>query len=390
VAFAVAVAASLSMAGVPPLLGFAAKEAAVEAVLKLSGFEQFMAAVGIFGGSVLTVAYTLRFLLLTFSTGPAMPVKPRKWSMSAPSVILAGLGLILFFWIEASNHVVTPAAVQLNQAAAEFALLRWPGLKTAFFISAAIVAAGALLGGLIAGRPSNAPEPLGATVVDSLLDRTLSGAVYVTARVQHGSLPVYLATMALVAAIAGSVLAVDFDADSLVLWDTPLQGFLALVIIGVSLGGAVVGSRLGAALTLGAVGLSMSGLFVLHGAPDLALTQLLVETIVVVGFVLGLGHLTRNFPPVDGAWRAMRIAVAGLGGTVVVLALAAASSSPTGTAPLPDLQRAAVEEGGGNNIVNVVLTDVRGLDTLGEVVVLATVALGILALANLRSVSGQR
>ena len=53
-------------------------------------------------------------------------------------------------------------------------------------------------------------------------------------------------------------------------------------------------------------------------------------------------------------------------------------------------QAQAAEDGGGNNIVNVILTDVRGLDTLGEVVVLATVALGILALANLRSISGQR
>lgn len=390
VAFVVAVAASLSMAGVPPLLGFAAKEAAVEAVLKLSGFEQLMAAIGIFAGSVLTVAYTLRFLLLTFSNGPVMSVKPQKWSMSVPSVILAGLGLILFFWIEASNHVVTPAAVQLNQAAAEFALLRWPGLKTAFFVSAAIVAAGALLGWLIARRPSNAPDPLGATVVDSLLDRTLSGAVEVTARVQHGSLPVYLATMALVATMAGSVLVVDFDVDRLEVWDSPLQGLLAVIIIGASLGGAMVPSRLGAALTLGAVGLAMSGLFVIHGAPDLALTQLLVETIVIVAFVLGLGHLTRDFPSVNRSWRAIRVVVAALGGTVVMLGLAAASSSPTGQPPLGELQRRAVEDGGGNNVVNVILTDIRGLDTLGEVMVLATVAVGILALANLRSIAGQK
>ncbi len=395
IAFAVSIAASLSMAGVPPLLGFAAKEAAVEAVLKLDGFEQIMAAVGIFGGSVLTVAYTLRFVMLVFSGSakpglPTLEVKPRRWAMSLPAVLLAALGVLGFFWIEASNRIVIPAAVQLNQTADQFELLRWPGFKTAFFVSVAIVGAGAALGWIIARRPSNAPHAVGANLADSLLDRTLSAAVEVTARIQHGSLPVYLATMALAATLAGSVLAVDVDADSLVLWDTPLQAVLGLIIVGVSLGGAVVGSRLGAALTLGAVGLSMSGLFVLHGAPDLALTQLLVETIVVVGFVLGLGHLTRNFPPVDRAWRIIRIAVAGLGGTVVVLALAASSSSPTGKAPLSDLQQQAVEEGGGNNVVNVVLTDMRGLDTLGEVVVLATVALGILALANIRSIAGQR
>jgi multicomponent Na+:H+ antiporter subunit A len=390
VAFAVAVGASLSMAGIPPLLGFAAKEAAVEAVLTLSGFEQLMAAVGVFGGSVLTVAYTLRFVLLTFSDAPAIHVKPRTWAMSTPSVLLAGLGVIGFFWIEATNRIVTPAAIQLNPAADAYALLRWPGLKTAFFVSVAIVGVGALLGWMIARRPSSAPEPFGAIQVDSLLDRTLSTAVEVTARIQHGSLPVYLTTMAFVAGIAGSVLVVDVDFSELVIWDSPLQGGLAFIIVGASLGGAAVGSRLGAALTLGAVGLAMSGLFVIQGAPDLALTQLLVETIVIVAFVLGLGHLTREFPPVNRSWRAIRVAVAAFGGAVVVLALAAASSRPSGQPPLEDLQNEAVAEGGGNNVVNVILTDVRALDTLGEVMVLATVAMGILALANLRSTAGQR
>ena len=90
-----------------------------------------------------------------------------------------------------------------------------------------------------------------------------------------------------------------------------------MIIVGASLGGATVRSRLGAALTLGAVGLAMSGLFVIHGAPDLALTQLLVETIVIVAFVLGLGHLTRRFPAVNRSWQAIRIAVAAFGGSGV-------------------------------------------------------------------------
>ena len=218
-----AVAASLSMAGVPPLLGFAAKEAAVEAVLKLSGFEQFMAAVGIFGGSVLTVAYTLRFVLLTFSGSPSIDVKPQKWTMSAPSVILAGLGVVLFFWIEASNRVVTPAAVQLNQASAEL------------HCSVARAQDGVLHLGCHRGsgrshrladcQPGRRWHRIRSEQRPSirLLDRTLSGAVEVTARIQHGSLPVYLATMSLVASMAGSVVVFDLDLDQLELWDSPCR-----------------------------------------------------------------------------------------------------------------------------------------------------------------------
>ena len=143
----------------------------------------------------------------------------------------------------------------------------------------------------------------------------------------------------------------------------------------------MVASRLGAALSLGAVGVGVSGLFVVQGAPDLVLTQLLVETIIVVGFVLGLRQLGRTFPAIDRSWRAIRVVVAAFVGSVVVLGLAAATSAPTGQAPVARLQSDAVAKGGGNNVVNVILTDMRALDTLGEVLVLVTVALGIVALA---------
>ena len=190
--------------------------------------------------------------------------------------------------------------------------------------------------------------------------------------------------VATAATIAATPFLTDLSTEHLTWWDEPLQAALAAVIVGSAIAGALVGSRLGAALTLGAVGIGVSGLFVVHGAPDLALTQLLVETIVVVGFVIGLGHLRHSFPRTNGSWRAIRIAVAGAGGLATALALAASGSSPTRRSPIEALTEGAVNEGGGKNIVNVVLTDIRALDTLGEVVVLATVAIDILALAKVR------
>ena len=76
------------------------------------------------------------------------------------------------------------------------------------------------------------------------------------------------------------------------------------------------------------------------------------------------------------------MAIAGLGGAAVVIGLGAASGNPVAVPPLAELAAASVDEGGGSNIVNVILTDIRGLDTLGEVLVLATVALGVQALAR--------
>ncbi len=387
ITFAVALAAGLSMVGAPPLLGFAAKEAAIEAVLTLSGAERVVAVAAVVGGSALTVAYTARFLITVFGRGPATAVAPRRIALTLPAVVLAGAGVIGYIAIDTVNQIVRPAAIELNAKAEVYSLVQWPGIKTPFVVSVLILAAGLLLGAAIARREASpTPSPVGADIADAVIDGILNWAPRITARIQHGSLPVYLATVGAAASVAAVPFATDLSTNQLVWWDSPLQGALAVAIIASAVAGAFVGSRLGAALTLGAVGIGVSGLFVVHGAPDLALTQLLVETVVVVGFVIGLGHLARGFPPVKNTWRVVRLVVAGAGGLAVTAGLVAAGADPVGRAPIEELTIGSVDEGGGKNVVNVILTDIRALDTLGEVVVLATVAIGILALAKTRHV----
>lgn len=392
IATVVAVLAALSMAGAPPLLGFMAKEAAIEAALTLSGTERILAIVAIVGGSVLTVAYTMRFLWTVFGTTPDAPrTTVALWRplMTIPALILASAGVVGFIaagWI--NTTIVGPAATELNAKSSVYKLIRWPGLTTAFIVSMAVLAAGVIVAGLVVrlgARP--APKPVGANAADTLLDQVLNGARHVTALIQHGSLPVYIATMAMVAAAATVPFFTDVSFGHLAAWNHPLQMILAIAISGAAIAGAFVSSRLGAALTLGAVGIGISGLFIMHGAPDLALTQLLIETIIVVGFVTGLGHLGRRFPPTDNTWRNVRVVVSGACGIAVTGALAASTAQPSGRAPIDDLLAESVDTGGGNNVVNVILTDMRALDTLGEVVVLAAVAVGVLALAKTGSSS---
>ncbi|MEM7273194.1 MAG: hydrogen gas-evolving membrane-bound hydrogenase subunit E [Actinomycetota bacterium] len=382
ITFAVALAGGLSMAGVPPLLGFAAKEAAIEAVLGLEGPEAGIAGFGVIGGSILTVAYTTRFLVTVFGPGPDTTVAPRRWAMTGPAVFLGSAGVVGYAAIGPVNDLIVSAATELNEKSNVYLLFRWPGLTTGLAVSAAVVGVGALLGAMMARRTKPAPKPTGATLADDGLDGVLKLARNLTAIVQHGSLPVYLATMGATATIAAIPFLFGLGTDHLILADDPVQALLAVAIVGAAAAGMFVRSRLGAALTLGAVGLGVSGMFVVHGAPDLVLTQLLVETVVVVGFVIGLGHLDRRFPRSPNTWRAVRITIAMTGGIAVMLALAAAGAGPVGEAPVADIAASSVDEGGGNNIVNVVLTDLRALDTLGEVVVLATAAVGILALAR--------
>jgi multicomponent Na+:H+ antiporter subunit A len=387
--FVVALVSGLSMAGVPPLLGFPAKEAAIEAVLGLAGTERLLVGGLVVGGAVLTVAYTTRLLIGMFGGSEPMPdrtVAPLRPAMSVPEVVLAIgsiAGFVALGWV---TGVVRSATVIVAPKASVYSLLRWPGLTDAFVVSMIVVVVGLVVGVVLARRTVLAgPVARGAAIVDGLIDGVGRGARRVAAHVQHGSLPLYLATTVVMVALAASAFVVEIDIDALYWWDNRAEAVLVVMIVAAAIAATTVGSRLGAALVLGAVGFSVAGLFVALGAPDLVLTQLLVETVIVVGFVLGLGRLATKFPRATRLWLTGRIVVSVLIGTAIAVALAGAAASPSGDPPVLDLADSAVVEGGGNNVVNVILTDTRALDTLGEVVVLLTVAVGILTLTRTRT-----
>ena len=382
IACTVAVLAGLSMAGAPPLLGFVAKEAAIKAALALEGPEAWIVGFGVIAGSVLTVAYTARFLVTVFGAGPETALAPRRHALSVPAAVLGLAGLVGYAALGPLNGVLGSAAARLAGAAEVSDLHRWPGLTLDLGISAIVLALGASLGLVLSRRLGHVPVEYGARWADASIEATMTFGRATSARLQHGSLPVYLVTMAGTAALAALPFLGYVSFDHVVAWDTPLQAVLAVTVIGAALALSFVGTRLAAGLALGAAGIAVAAVFVVHGAADLALTQLLVEAAIVVGFVLAFGHLSRSFPRVGLRWRAVRMTVAGLGGAAVVVGLAAASRSPVAEPPLSEMATASVDEGGGSNIVNVILTDIRALDTLGEVLVLATVALGVLALAR--------
>ncbi|MEM8707150.1 MAG: proton-conducting transporter membrane subunit, partial [Actinomycetota bacterium] len=348
-AFWVMVLAGLSMAGVPPLLGFPAKEAAIEAGLGESGATGDLVLLGVVVGSILTVAYTTRLVVALFSDKGGEPTEVAPWRPAAalPSVFLAVAGVVGYLAAPLVTDWVVPAAVTLEEASSVYELLRWPGFKPAFWISMGVVASGAVIG-VAAARRSSVPEPVGAANVDRLVDRTLDLARWTTGRVQHGSLPIYLVVMALVATLAVTPLLGSIDGDELYAWDRPLQAGMGAAVVAAAIAVAVIRSRIGAALALGVVGVGVSALFLIQGAPDLALTQLLVETVIVVAFVIGLGRLTTEFPSTGAVWRSVRIGAGLLAGAAVTVALlASAEDTPSNRDVLTE---AAVEEGGGNNL----------------------------------------
>ena len=403
----IAVLAVLSMAGIPLTAGFVAKEAVLSAFLEsgaAGSVAGWIALVGVTIGSTLTVAYSARFLWGAFArkkdVEKVRPVHESVWFLASPA-ILAVAGIVL---APLSGTVGSALSGYSELFAAgggsvggghDYHLAIWHGLDGALLVSTLT-----LLGGLAlfwARSPVYAVQSRVPATVNSseLYWKTMRGldkvAARVTATTQRGSLPFYLGVILLVLVGAvGTTLALNRTWPSeWLLWDSPAQlaigGIMAVAAIALTR----ADKRFQAALLVGITGYGMAALFAFHGAPDLALTQVLVETVTLIAFVLVLRRLPARLGQEHGtAHRALRtivgIAVGLLMAVVAVVALGARTALPISLV-LPDLVHFV---GHGNNIVNVVLVDVRGWDTLGELSVLIAAATGVASLVFLRSRTG--
>ena len=389
---AVAAVAAASMAGVFPLLGFVTKEAAFEALLHDGA--GLLVTGGIVVGSALTVAYGARFLWGGFADKPpgtdtlgSSQLPGPALGFLAPALLLSGLTVFLGLAPALASELVGPAATALDPSADPSTLSLWHGLTWPLALSVLALAAGGLAFGL-RSRLERLQRRLGiipaaTSMYRAVLSGVLKTADRVTALLQNGSLPIYLAVILVtMLVLPGAPLLSDLRIGSeAVFAESPLQVVVALLAAVAAVATARSARRFAAVLCLGGVGFAVAVLFVLQGAPDLALTQLLIETLSLVIFVLVLRHLPERFVP--HPWklrRAARLALAaGVGAFVTVFALVAASARTADPVSEAQLER-ALPEGGGKNVVNVILVDFRGFDTLGEITVLAVAALGIASL----------
>lgn len=390
-----AVLSAASMAAVPPLAGFIAKEKAYEAFLH-GGTGERLVLVGIVVGSVLTVAYSLRLVAALVRPDAVAPAAtPRRVletgpavAFVAPAALLAGLSLLLGLDPALWTTLVDQAALALDPASGA-ALKLWPGLNTALLLSALTLALGVAVfvarARVARAQSRLAPRTTGALVYEGIVTRVLDRAADVTAAVQSGSLPIYVAITLTTAAVVPTVGMLTGE-----WWPgwPELVGHAAnLPIAGALVVGALAATlatrRFAAALFLGAVGYAMTLFFVVHGAPDLALTQFAVETLTVVAFLLVLRRLPDRFErraPAVGT--GVRLAVSAAVGAFVVLMAIGTAGSRTEPSVSTTMSERALPDGDGRNVVNVILVDIRGLDTLGEVTVLVAAGIGIVALAR--------
>ena len=391
--------AALSMAGLPFLVGFAAKEIIYEASL-LSGAGAWLLTLLLLAGNVAFVYVAQQMLLRPFR-GEAL----RYEHFHAPGVglwagplLLAGLGLALGLLPDVTAELASGAATAIYGAPVALHLFLLPGsINTMVLLSALTLVAGILLyrrrvtlepwlAWLDVG-PRLGPE----RVFRRMLEALPRQAERITAWQQNGRLRSYVLTiviawlllLALTWAVRGGL---ALPSDLLArLADMRFHEIILVLVILAGLASAMrASSLLVLIISLGVVGFGTAIVFILFGAPDLAMTQFAIETLGVILFVLVLYRLpgmallsSRRVLLRDGV-------VAGLAGAAMTLMILVITDAPL-LSPLKAWFASVSEPlGHGHNVVNVILVDFRGFDTLGEITVLGIAAIGIFALLKLR------
>ncbi|WP_404474253.1 Na+/H+ antiporter subunit A [Microbacterium aerolatum] len=395
-----------SMAGLPPMIGFVAKESALTGLLDdaIGGSVWgLVALIGIALGSMLTAAYGVRFLWGAFwrkrdKSGERVPdtawPDPPVGFLSAP-IILAGVTVAAGIGAPALDTALQGYALTAipgldaegiaTEGPGHLAL--WHGFEPALGISALSLLLGFGLFLLTRRTGWDArPRLLPFTAADvyALVMRGVDRlSVITTTLTQRGSLPVYVGTIfiVVVAAEVTALLASDVDQINLSAWHTPTQIAVAPIMAVAAVFAVQARKRYTGVVLVSVTGLGMVALFATSGAPDLALTQILVETVTLVTFALVLRRLPSRMGEHNASVSRIPRALLAVGvgltmAFVVIIATQSRIAAPISIS-FPEL---AYEIGHGQNVVNVALVDLRGWDTMGELSVLVLAATGVASL----------
>ncbi|MBD9456295.1 monovalent cation/H+ antiporter subunit A [Pseudomonas sp. PDM05] len=405
-----AMVASASMAGVPLLNGFLSKEMFFAETVFISAtkwVEITLPVIATIAGTF-SVAYALRFTVDVFfgptaTNLPHTPHEPPRWMRAPVELLVFTCLLVGIFPAQMVGSILAAAALPVvGGVLPQYSLAIWHGWNAPMIMSLVAMSCGVVLYLLLRkqlkrGRFDYPPIISyfnGKRGFERCLVVMMRGARKIEKRISTKRLQTQLFLLVLAAVVAGLIPMLH---SSLSWGDRPkIPGSIVFVTLWLLAIACAVGAawqakyhRLAALTMVSVCGLMTCITFVWFSAPDLALTQLVVEVVTTVLILLGLRWLPRRIEevsPLPGSLRKARIRRVRdfllstvVGGGMALLSYAMLTRQTPNDISSFYLSR-ALPEGGGSNVVNVMLVDFRGFDTLGEITVLGAVALTVYAL----------
>lgn len=399
--FVIALLSLLSMAGLPPLLGFLGKELIYEAKVQSPGIASLVLVLGV-TSNIFMVAVSLFFARKVFlgkpNTFDKLPNEKGLPFLIGPG-LLALLSLVLgLFPGNLGNAIIKPALSVVYAEAVDVKLYLWHGFNQVFFLSLLTIVLGLGLYLAMLKRKQvleiwcKVNKVIFSVQLDEVFAWIMEKFVVIsklkTKTVQHGYHRYYILTI-----IVFTSLLLWFQVFVTRSWDFgisfTLKPFyisgLAVVIVLAAIASTVSRSRIVTIIAMGVAGYGISLIFLYYSAVDLAITQILVETLTVVMFMAILQKLPR-FAVLSSKrtrFRDLMIAL-GFGSVMTILALKAVNVNLNPTISDFFIEN-SYDRAFGENVVNVILVDFRALDTLGEVTVLTIAAVGVYLLLKTKS-----
>lgn len=390
-----ALLAGASMFGLPPTFGFVAKELLYESALAhpAAGWLTLFAFLAMVSMGLVSAWVALKPFL---GPPPSDHAHENSLLFWGPPLLLGVLGILAGWQATAVGEaLIQPAATAVLGQAQKVKLSLWHGITPYLLLSlATMVMAGLaylwsetaqkLVGGFFARLAPLGPERAYQRAMNGLIQL----ANFQTNLWQNGYLRVYILFIVLttLGLAAGALL---FNTSGLRLPAFTPPRFYEALLIGIIIAGVVAvvrtTSRLATIALLGTVGLSISLIYLLYSAPDLAMVQFTIETLTVILFVLVIYRLPK-FTRIQGQparWFDLFVALAG--GALMTLLVLLITSETFVSLVSPYFNASSLPLAKGRNVVNVILVDFRGFDTLGEISVLSLAAIGVFALLRLVS-----
>ncbi|WP_017728441.1 Na+/H+ antiporter subunit A [Halalkalibacterium ligniniphilum] len=411
ITFTISLIGLASMAGLPPFNGFLSKEMFFTGVLNATTLDIFnMQTWGILFpvvawiASVFTFVYCAIMFFRTF-TGEFKKENYDKHVHEAPigmlisPIVLGSLVVIFGFFPNLLAYtLIEPAIVSIlpNITIQDINIYHWHGFNTELFMTLGVIAIGTLIFLNMKRWVQTAMylkerDPLN-RVYDRSLDWLVKGSQGVTRVQMTGLLRDYFVYMCVFMILLFGYTAIRYNAFAI---DTtnvsaipPYMWVVTAIFIAVTISILFINNRITMIIVVGVIGFMVALLFVNFSAPDLALTQLMVETVSVVLFMLAFYHLPELRKEKSKLGFNLVNLLVSIGVGVLVTMLALSSLALGNEANFASISEYYIENSkvlaGGYNIVNVILVDFRGLDTMLEILVLGIAALGVVAMIKLR------